>query len=251
LKKKWILKNDSARVRFTIYERRALSSRVVLLVLLLFIVSGVAAQQTSIITDQVYGSDPLLINGKYYTFFPPLNTGGNQFFADPQFEIGSATIRGVTFTDLILNYDIYNQQLLLKYKNNIGAENLIIVSDAWLEKFNLKGIHFEVISIQDTLKQIFQVLGTGANRILFYWKKDLKLDSFYGAKNYTFSLAGKEMNLLAGNQYWNNKSFYSLFDLEKRMAVKEYLRKRKINVRKAIDQTMTELINYCNSLYSK
>jgi hypothetical protein len=228
--------------------------RIVLFIFLSTAVPGVAAQQTNIITDQVYGSDPLLINGRYYSFFPPLSTGGSQFFADPQFEVGSATIRGVTYTDLILNYDIYNQQLLLNYKNKTGAANLIIVSDAWLEKFSLKGIDFEMITIQDTLKRIFQVLGTGANRILYYWKKDLKLDSFYGAKNYTFSFARKEMNMLSGNQifkYWNNKSFYFLFDPEKRIAVKEYIRRRKISVRKAIDQTMTELITYCNSLYSK
>ena len=228
--------------------------RIVLFISLLTAVSGVAAQQTSIVTDQVYGSDPLLINGKCYTFFPPLSTGGNQFFADTRFEAGSATIRGVTYTDLLLNYDIYNQQLILNYKSSTGAANPIIVSDAWLEKFSFKGINFEMISIKDTLKQMFQVLGTGSNRILYYWKKDLELDSFYGAKNHTFSFAKKEMNILSGNRifkYWNNKSFYSIFDTEKRIAVKEYLHKHNINVKKAIDQTMTELIYYCNSLYAK
>ena len=42
----------------------------------------------------------------------------------------------------MLNYDIYNQQLILKYKNNIGAANLIIISDAWLESFSFKGHKF-------------------------------------------------------------------------------------------------------------
>jgi hypothetical protein len=175
-------------------------SRIVLLIILLFTVSGVAAQQTSISTDEVYGSDPLLYNGKYYTFFPPLNTGGNQFLTDRQFEVGSVTIRGVTYTDLLLNYDIYNQQLILKYKNRTGATNLIIVSDAWLESFSFGGISFEMISTPDTLKRIFQVLGTGPNRILYYWKKNLSLDSFYGAKNHIFSVAKKEMNVFTGNQ---------------------------------------------------
>ncbi len=32
--------------------------------------------------DDVYGSDPLLYNGRYYTFFPPPNTGGNQYLTD-------------------------------------------------------------------------------------------------------------------------------------------------------------------------
>ena len=225
--------------------------RFVFFILLSPLVSQVSAQQKGAVADEIYGSDPLLINGKYYTFFPPLNTGGNQFFADPQFEPGSVTIRGVTYTDLLLNYDIYNQQLILKYKNNIGAANLIILSDAWLEKFSIKGIDFEMIPVQDTLKRAFQVLGSGTSRILYYWRKDLKLDSFYGAKNHIFSDAMKEMNISTDNRimrYWNNKSFYSVFGVANSLAVKEYLRKRNINVKKANDKVMTELIYYCNSL---
>jgi hypothetical protein len=222
----------------------------------LFIIttSGINAQQTRIDTNNVYGSDPLLYNGKFYTFYPPLNTGGNQFLADRQFEVGSATIRGVTYTDLLLNYDIYNQQLILKYKDKTDATRLIIISDAWLESFSIKGINFEMISTQDTLKHIFQVLGTGLNRILYYWGKDLDLENLYGSKNHTFSVAKKEMNVYTGDKilkYWNNKSFYILFPPEKRSAIKSYLHKYNINVKKSTDQTMTGLIYYCNALSLK
>jgi hypothetical protein len=217
-------------------------------------VTGAVAQQSSNKTDPVYGTDPLLINGKYYTFFPPSNTQGNQYFAGLQFETGSATIRGVTYTGLLLNYDLYNQQLILNYKNNIGADNLLTISDAWLEKFSFRGKDFELISIQDSLKKILQVLGTGHNRILYYWTKDLALDSFHGATNHTFSRAEREMSILTGTQvfkYRNNKSFYSAFDPEKRTVIKEYLHRNHVKVKKAIDPTMTEVISYCNSLYIK
>jgi hypothetical protein len=107
------------------------SLRLAIIYLFLFIsISEVVAQQNKICTSEVYGSDPLLYNGRVYRFFTPLNTLGNQFFADPQFETGSVTIRGVTYTTLNINYDIYNQQLILEYKNNFGAKNLIIISDA-------------------------------------------------------------------------------------------------------------------------
>jgi len=229
-------------------------TKIFLVIFLLLYASVVSAQQTGISTDEVYGSDPLLYNGKFYTFFLPLTTGGNQYFTNSKFETGSVTIRGVTYPDLMINYDIYNQQLLLQYKNNVGATSLIIISDAWLESFSYKSINFEIISTQDTLKRIYQVLGTGPSRILYYWKKDLNLDSFLGAKNFIFSVAMKEMNMSIGDKilkYWNNKSFYSLFNPEKRIAVKEYLRNNNVNVKKASDQTMTELINYCNSLSTK
>jgi hypothetical protein len=217
-------------------------------------IAGAVAQQANNITDPVYGTDPLLINGKYYTFFLPSNTDGNQYFTDPRFDTGSVTIRGVTYTGLLLNYDIYNQHLILNYKNNIGAHNLITLSDAWLEKFNFRGFDFELISIQDSLKRIFQVLGTGQNRILYYWTKALSLDGFHGAINHTFSRAKREMNILIGTQifkYLNNKSFCSAFEPEKRPVIKEYLQRNHVKVKKALDPTMTEVINYCNSLYLK
>jgi hypothetical protein len=216
--------------------------------------SGISAQQSSIRVDNVYGFDPSLYNGRQYTFFPPLNTGGNQYFSGLRFETGSAIIRGKTYKELALNYDIYNQQLILEYKNKLGATSLIIVSDAWLKSFSFKGLNFEIISFQDTLKRIFQVLGEGPNRILYYWEKNLKLDSFQGSKNHIFSQAKKVMNVYSGNQilrYWNNKSFYCLFPSEIKIAVKEYLHKRKINVKKADDNTMSKLIYYCNTLYEK
>ena len=43
-----------------------------------------------------------------------------------------------------------------------------------------------------------------------------------------FRTPEKEMNIFNGNRilkYRNNKSFYSLFDADKRIAIKEYLRK--------------------------
>jgi hypothetical protein len=228
--------------------------RTIISFLLLFKLSGISAQQSGIKADDVYGSDPLLYNGRYYTFFLPSSTGGNQYFFGRQFENGSATIRGVIYNDLKLNYDIYDQNLILQYKNNIGANNLIIISDAWLESFSFRELNFEIISSQDTLKRIFQVLGTGPVRILYYWEKKLKLDNIQGSKNYVFSNAIREMNVYIDKQilrFRNNKNFYSLFDPEKRIAIRGYLRKNNINVKKATDQTMTGLIYYCNSLYTK
>ena len=228
--------------------------RTIISFFLLFSLSGISAQQPVIKPNDVYGSDPLLYNGRHYTFFPPPSTGGNQFFSARQFENGSATIRGVIYNDLKLNYDIYNQHLILQYKNNIGAANLIIISDAWLESFSFRDLHFEIISSQDTLKRIFQVLGTGPVRILYFWEKKLKLDNIQGSKNYIFSDATRTMNVYIGKKilkFRNNKTFYSLFDPGKRIAIKGYLHKNSINVKKATDQTMTGLIYYCNSLYTQ
>jgi hypothetical protein len=234
--------------------KRSSLSQLILLSVYLLTVTGAIAQQADNITDPVYGTDPLLINGKYYTFFLPSNTDGNQYFASPLFETGSATVRGVTYAGILINYDVYNQQLILNYENNIGAHNLITLSDAWLENFSFRGFDFELIAFQDSLKKIYQVMGDGQSRILYYWTKDLVLDSFHGAKNHTFSRPKREMNILTGTQiikYLNNKSFCSAFESGKRTEIKEYLQRNHVKVKKALDPAMTDVINYCNSLSIK
>lgn len=216
-----------------------------------FVMASADAQQTFNIADPISGSDPLLINGRYYSFFPPPNTVGNQYLADQQFETGSLTIRGKTYPGLALNYDIYNQQLLLSFRNKSGADYLIIISDAWLEKFSLRGMDFELIPIQDTVKRIFQVIGSGPDRIGYKWKKELEPDSFHGSRHYSFSLPKKEMNILSGGhiiRYSNNKTFCSALDDVKRKAVREYLDRNRINVRRVSDRKMADLMDFYNSM---
>jgi len=218
---------------------------------LLFNFYVVSAQHLGDSEDNIYGLDPLLYNGRSYTYFLPSTTGGNQYFNDSGFENGSVTIRGITFNKLVLNYDIFNQELILKYKTDLDGTRVIVISDAWLESFSLRDFNFEQITSQDTLKRIYQVLGTGPSRILYFWKKDLELDNVQGSKKYSFTSAKKEMYLYRGGnilKYRNNKIFYSLFGPDKGTIIKEYLRKNKINVKKATDKTMTKLISYCNSL---
>ncbi len=219
--------------------------------LLLGLMQSVVAQHNFNISDPVYGSDPMIINGRYYSFFLPSRTEGNQYLTDPRFDTGSVTVRGTTYSDLLLNYDIYNQQLLLKFSTPSGADNLIIISEAWLEGFSFKGMIFSLIPLQDTVKQIFQIVGDGHARIGYLWRKDLKPDSFYGARYYSFSLPRREMNILDGNsigRYRNNKTFCEALDERSRRAVREYLTRRRINVKRAADGTMGEVMSFYNSI---
>ena len=231
-----------------------LSSRIALLILLLASVSETTAQQISFGTDDVYGSDPLLYNGKYFTFFYPLNAGDNQYLTSRQFEPGTVTLRGVTYTDLLLNYDIYNQQLLLECTGNPDITPVIILSDAWLETFSIKDKNFRIFLISDEVKRIYQEIGVDQTRILYFWKKYLQFDNTIGGPKRTFSNPTREMDLLTDGKivsYWNNRSFINLFGPEKKEVVREYLRGHRINVKKASDKIMEGFINFCNTLPGK
>jgi hypothetical protein len=214
---------------------------------------GVSAQFTMMTDNQIYGLDPLLYNGRLYSYFVPASTKGTPFIMGPEYNTGSVTIRGITYNDLLLNYDIYNQQLILQFKALAGNEQLLVISEAWLEAFTLGDKHFEFLPIEDSTNQLSQVLGDGKIRVLYTWKKNLSLDNSYGATNYIFSKPLREFYLVTDSdleKYKNNRSFTALFDPVNQSLVKKYLRQQKIKMKKANDREIIKLLNYCNTLQS-
>jgi hypothetical protein len=225
-----------------------------LLVIILIFFSGILLSQDVIKeTDKVFGLDPLLYNGKKYSYFLPSGTGGHQFLFSPDYIMGSITIKGKTFNDISLNYDIFNQQLLLQYTSETGAVSIIEVSVAWLESFYLGDIRFEYLA-PDNTPRICQVIGEGPCRVLYHWKKELKLDTGTNPVSYTFSLPRRD-SFVSGEgavkPYRGQGSFIALFPPEHKTVIKNYLRENKIKVNKASDQVMARLTEFIGELQKK
>ncbi len=226
---------------------------------LLFILIQIAVTQSHAQTpvlsaNQIYGLNPLLYNGKFYTYFNAANTKGSQFLDGPKFVKGSVQIRGKNFSGILLNYDVYNQKVVLKYKTRMNNLMEIVISKAWLESFNIDGKHFEILSFSGIKPRIYQVIGQGRYRILYTWTKTYALDHTYGATNFAFSKPVRESYLQSGNKlmrYKNNRSFVALFGRENKSLLNKYLRKNKIKVRKSGQHTTLQLINCCNTLTDK
>ena len=222
-----------------------------LLILLLFSISGkLVSQDVTVDYDHVYGLDPLLYNGKKYSYFLPPGTGGNQFIFSPDFFTGDITIKGERFEGITLNYDIYNQQLLLKFADETGAFDIIEISKAWLESFRVGNMDFKYLSLAD-VPRFYQVLGNGPVFILYYWQKGLKLDVSYEASNHTFTPPQKTRYVLKDNKlqpFSNKRSLIAVFDPGLKPEIKDYIHRNKIKLNKASDGTMTELINYIGNL---
>jgi len=219
--------------------------------LILFITPGIIVSQDAIYSfDEVYGPDPLLYNGRKYTYYLPSGTQGHQFLYSNEFKAGSVRISGKTFGNIMLNYDIYNQQLVMKTIDPTGAESIIELSKAWLEEFHLENKDF-ILFGKDDDKRFYQVLGTGPSFILYYFSKNIKLDATYGTTQYAFKPPDKSMYLLRGNDLFpfsNNRSFLNLWDEYEQVELKKYLKKNKINVKKASDKAMLEMIGLLNNL---
>lgn len=225
--------------------------RSILLLLMALVSISAFAQQSSDNLDPLYGLDPLLYNGRIYYFYPLPGTGGTQYLSD-EFDLhGSITLRGTTYQDVNINYDIYNQQLVLKFKDALGSSKIIEVSQAWLESFVLHGKFFEVFPVSGSTKQIYQVLGTGDKKILYSHTKKLRLHTQTISGLYYFSKTITEKYVYNQNRivkFNSNRSFLSAFSPGEQVMIKKYLRKQNINVKNSTEATQYELINFCKSI---
>ncbi|RLD62099.1 MAG: hypothetical protein DRI95_13470 [Bacteroidetes bacterium] len=216
---------------------------------LIYTIQSTLAQNVKDSLDLVYHLDPILYNGKQYTYFVSSNMMGNQYFMNRDFSKGNVQINGVIYPDLDLNYDIFNQQLLLKFIKPNGITSIVVIPKASLDIFNIKHNRFEVFKTKNKSEQIYQVIGKDSIQVLYSWKKRLNLDDASGISTFIFSESEKDTYVHINNQikkYRNNKSFVSLFDSNKQKKIKKYIQEKNINVKKAPDKQMIDLIAICN-----
>lgn len=215
------------------------------------------AQTPVLSANRIYGLNPLLYNGQFYTYFPAASTQGSQFLHGPKFVKGSVQIRGKKFYNLLLNYDVYNQEVVLKYITQMNNLKEIVLSKVWLKSFNLGKQHFEVLSFPGVKPRIYQVIGKGNYQILYIWQKDYNHSNSYGATNFVFSKPIRKSYLKAGSKlmhYKSNRSFVSLFGPENKSLINKYLRRNGIKLnreKKSGPESVLGLINYCNTLQDK
>jgi len=175
-----------------------------------------------------------------------MGTKGDQFLLSPDFIAASVTLRGKCYQDVALNYDLFNQQLLLRYEDGMGALNIIEESKSWINGFRLGNMNFECLNLEHE-PRFYQVLGEGPIRILYYWRKNLDLHVTTGSSDYTFTSAVRDSYVLLDGKlkpFRTKRSLIRLFDPGHRVEIRSYLRKNKINLKKASDNAISEMITY-------
>lgn len=219
---------------------------------LLFAFMYIASTFNSSATPPHYVAlDPTLVNGKQYTFQLPNDVQGHQYLWSNIFFKGSVFSKGQQYDNQLLRYDIYNQQVTLKFVDQFGSEKIIILSDAWLNGFTLDEKKFEFITALGEQKKVFQTIGSENLRVLYFWKKQMKLDGTSGKSFYRFTDPQRECYIQIGEKvypYKRNRSFASAFGKGKDQVVANHLRKNRIKVSRANDLQMEELVKYCNSI---
>lgn len=212
------------------------------------ILPEVSGQGSYTQADELYGLDQALCSGKKYVYESPAGSKGDQYLVSAAYFKGSATIRGKRYEGVFLNYDIFNQLLLMRYVDEMGTLFVIEVSKAWLEGFRLDSMQFEV---RGPDRQIFQIIGDGPVKVRYKYHKNLDLEGNIGNLFFKFSRPFRESEVERGETalpFHSNRSFIRIFAPEKRAPIKEYLHSRKINVKKASDREMVRVVGFINTL---
>ncbi len=201
--------------------------------------------------DRIYGLDPTLYNGKLYTFVPPAGSAGDQFLENKIYSPGSATIKGKKYDSLLLNYDLVNQQLLLRFRHLNGTTSILCLSKSTLDNIAFNNKVFEVLKPANSEETIYQTIGKGKAKIIFSWWKVLSANNSYGESNMVFSKAHRAMFVYRNNQafkYKNNRSFVFCFPKEQQQSIKQYLRQNNFKVSSLSDAELAVVIDFCNTI---
>jgi hypothetical protein len=203
--------------------------------------------------DTIYGSDPLLFNGRQYIYQIPPGSSGNPFLSGPEFQKGWITIDDRQYQNLDLNYDIVNQVLLLKYIDQAGYTMVIEVSESWLTSFGIGASEFEFIR-QNEKPSIYQVIQSKSIKVQYHWQKELKLENVMNSAAYAFSVPRKTSFLVIQgreHEYKKNRDFIMAFEPAVQLPVSKYLKNNKIKVNHASDASIRALVGFCNTLISQ
>ena len=174
----------------------------------------------------------------------------DQFLFSTEFLPGSVTIGGKTFKDLILRYDIYNDEIMTpSLQGTILQLNKEMV-DSFTIVFLNKTYHFINVQI-DSLRGFngyVNILYKGKTALYVKYKKEIELlaverkyDMFY-QKHRIYLVKDGIVNLVTGR-----KDFFNLLG-EYKLQIRSFIRKNKLKVTKKEPETLIPVVKFYNGL---
>ena len=116
----------------------------------------------------LYGADQVLINGVEY-YNEHARSKGHKFYGEDRYQRGRLVIEHKVYDDVLLKYDIYNQQVLMLSSQGSARDREIIINGLWLKEFSLGNRVFRKYYFpgRDTL--LYQVYKGSYIDFLVHW----------------------------------------------------------------------------------
>ncbi len=210
--------------------------------------------QTSIgdlkeISEKIYGPDNVLINGSSYVISHP-SANGNPFLGDNKFTPSTINLKGRSFNNVLIKYDIEFQMVILKVDNSYGSK-IITLRDNYIKAFNLHNKHFINLKekgINDKSIKFLELVYDGSFIFGNYYSKSFL--SIYSNKypNGKYTKTKVSHYLFLNNKKINikNKRDLLLVFPEHKHDIKKFIKKNKIKFRKATNADYFKIMHYCD-----
>lgn len=198
-----------------------------------------------------YGIDQELVNGVLFENIYLYAIGHPYFLAD-SFNNGRVVYHRKLYPDLLLKYDLYDQQVIVNYTSS-DMQVIFILPKKFISEFNIGNKKFVKRSVPGKEDdRIYQSIGeVYPVEILYTWEK-IRTNSYHNfLPSYEFGEDKKSSFLLINSNllaYNRNGSFVSKFPEKNQKLIKKYIRENRIRVKHSTDSEMESLIRYCNSL---
>ncbi len=196
------------------------------------------------------GNDQVLSNGIFFEN-TSRNDLGYPYFKEDEYKKGYIILRNKRYDNLLLKYNSFTQEVLVVNPKHKPLFAFLPPVD-FVSEFGFDNYTFSLFITADSTKLYQQVIYDNQIGCFYRWSKS-RVDSHhnvsYSAYKYTNDKAKRFLRL---NQsifaYHNNVSFVKLFPEEIMIDLKSYLKSNKIKVKKASDETIIDLLSYCEQL---
>lgn len=195
------------------------------------------------------GPDYNLLNGRSYEL--PNSGTSHPYFNTDRYRPGSLLLNGEVYDSITINYDIFDQQVILQYPDTSGPDLKVLLNREMIDRFSIDGRTFRLMSFPETGSSFFQVVNSGDLSFLLRWEKALYRSMVSGNTNYKYSRQSRQVWLQREGRLYavtTRASFASIFDRAYRKEIKGFLHREKIRFKKASDEELGDLMNFCTGL---
>lgn len=188
-----------------------------------------------------------IYSGKMHVIYPSA-VSGFAYFLSEDWQPGSIMYHEIYYPSVWLKYDLVKKEVVIQHSNGLTP---IILFSPRVEYFTLAGNEFvNVKEEEDTLNLppgMYQKIGTGIMRLYINRFKFLEEQvtqsgierKFYEKDKFYIVKDGVSSNIRNKRDIWN-------LTKDKKSAIRNDLKRKKLKFKKQPDATLIEIVNYYN-----
>lgn len=193
-----------------------------------------------------HGFDQRIINGILYynKYYRVLN---HPYYSGEESFPGTVILSGKSYDDVQINYDIYEQHLVLEYQGLSEGLFKIIISPRYTDAFQLAGNYFEKLTMDDRGPLFYQVITVNDLSLYIHWEKQKMVTSNNLQHPYFFTDPKQSYFLSISDKLFpfsNKKAFVHLFSGVSKKDIRRYMRRSSIRFSDASPDKLAGLLEF-------